>query len=326
MVVRLAQDGEEERLAHLHNVGNAEYLSTLRPLYGWRTIRPEDVAKWREDPRSEILVLATNGEIEGYAHTLRSLEKGNRDIEVMWLAPCAKWDFAQSNLVIHPDHRGRGLGKELLKGVVRSAELSNVSYVLALAFSDNQAAEQLLQSLDFHCHDVLMDSRFSATRSFQNSSVYVYLDLEGYSRPQKKNESLVIREGSSDDAEALAKIHQANVWWNEKSWTVEWNHQYVSGMFGHRVLVGELDGQVVGAMDYFDRGTIGIAGVLPEYQRRGIGSDIFGELLHRMKERGIVTAFADSGLTQTQAISMYGRFGFATERRQNLWALPLKED
>jgi ribosomal protein S18 acetylase RimI-like enzyme len=325
MVVRQARDGEEAKLALLHNVGNAHYISTLRPHYGWRNIGPEDVQKWREDPRSDVLVLTINDEIVGYAQTLESLEKGTHDLKVLWLAPSTYWDFAQSNIVVHPDYRGSGLGKELLRAVIAKAEASNAKYILALSFSDNEAAEGLLHSLGFQCHDVLMDPRFSSTRPFQNSSVYAALDLDGYSRPEKCNKDLLIRGGNPDDAEALARIHQANVWWDEKSWTVDWSRQYVSGTFGHRVIVGELDGQVVGAMDYFDRGTIGISGVLPEFQNRGIGSDILAELLHQMKMRGIRTALADSGLTQKEAISMYHRFGFTIERRQNLWALPLEE-
>jgi len=122
------------------------------------------------------------------------------------------------------------------------------------------------------------------------------------------------------DIESIVDIHRQNVWWCKECSTIDWCRRYIKGEFGHRVLVADYNGTVVGASDYYSSsGRVGIAGVLPEYQCQGIGSTLFAALLNSIRNNGFQRAFIDSGLTQEAAIRMFERFGFQVDRRQNCW-------
>ncbi len=326
MEVRLARTGEESDIARLYNLGFSRLIEELDPVYGWKQVQTDDVMHWSSGGKSQVWVAGFDDSIVGYAQTTHVTESGLNEVEVQWISPCVKWDFSQGNLVVHPDHRGRGVATSILTAVIEDSRAKGYDLLHALTFSDNVEGEGLLRKLGFQRHDVLVYPRFSTTQPIGNSSIYVSRDLTKPLPSVSVPEDMEIRAARPSDAEDVSKIHRANVWWNRESWSEEWNLKYVRGEMGHRVLVAEADGRVIGAMDYFDRGTIGIAGVLPEFRRRGIGSALFLRLLEVMRDKGISRAFADSGLTQREAISMYHRFEFDVERTQTLWSLSLSED
>ncbi|TFF92350.1 GNAT family N-acetyltransferase [Candidatus Thorarchaeota archaeon] len=326
MEIRLALDGEEKRICHIHNTGFASYISDLNPLYGWREMGPQDVRRWMTQEGSSVWVSVVDGQVVGYAQTLEVVNHGLSEVKALWLAPTPRWEFGQSNIVMDSEYQGRNLASQMLDRVAENARTTGIHLIQALVFSDNEPAEHLFKSAGFMSKDILIYDPFSTTEPLGNSSVYVSLPLKDFSPKGGTDESIRIRAAAVEDAEALAKIHRANVWWDKTTWSEEWNRNYARGEYGHHVLVVEVNGRVVGAMDYYNRGTIGISGVLPEFQKRGIGSALFDRLLEEMKNDGIGIAFADSGLTQAEAISMYECFGFTEERRQNLWTLHLRED
>jgi ribosomal protein S18 acetylase RimI-like enzyme len=137
--------------------------------------------------------------------------------------------------------------------------------------------------------------------------------------PDYLNTQIMFRRATVRDAPIIAEIHQTNVWWCDECGTLDWNVRFIKGKLGHTVFVAELNGEVVGEMDYYKDGRVGIAGVLPEFRNQGIGSAMFYKVLKAMQRAGFAFAFVDSGLTQTEAIKMYDRFGFSVQRRQNVW-------
>lgn len=99
---------------------------------------------------------------------------------------------------------------------------------------------------------------------------------------------------------------------------IEW--WYLEGR-GEVTLLAEFEGKVVGFMEYTSAGAIGIAGVLPQYRRKGIGSTLFYHLLESMKERGLSKGLADSGYVPwtEDARKMYTRFNFDLSRELWVW-------
>lgn len=74
-----------------------------------------------------------------------------------------------------------------------------------------------------------------------------------------------------------------------------------------------MDGDVVGTGCFFDYGVvawIGYVGVIPEYQRRGVGTAIMRELLSRLESRGIQTVRLDS---TREGYGLYKKLGFIDE-------------
>ncbi|MEZ4860642.1 MAG: GNAT family N-acetyltransferase [Caldilineaceae bacterium] len=83
--------------------------------------------------------------------------------------------------------------------------------------------------------------------------------------------------------------------------------------------MAELDGEVVGLMECFRNGVIGIPGILPGYRRRGVGTTLFYHLLRAMQQAGYPLAVGDTGVIQQEMIQLYEHFGFDCTRRLLNW-------
>jgi GNAT superfamily N-acetyltransferase len=80
-------------------------------------------------------------------------------------------------------------------------------------------------------------------------------------------------------------------------------------------LLAQRDGVYTGAAAYRDLGDgtceMKRMFVLDEFQGRGTGRALCGELISRAKSAGFSKMRLDTGVMQTEAIAMYRRFGFA---------------
>ncbi|MHA1408280.1 MAG: GNAT family N-acetyltransferase [Candidatus Heimdallarchaeaceae archaeon] len=108
--------------------------------------------------------------------------------------------------------------------------------------------------------------------------------------------------------------------------TMEQIKKWFKAGWAAKTLVAEYRGKVVGCMEYTALGVIGIPGILPEYQKQGIGSTLFYQLLQNMKKEGYKKAVADTGyVPYTEgAIRMYKRFEYDLSRELWTWIKILK--
>ena len=323
MHVRQYEKGDEESIAEIYNKAFQRQISTLPKIYQYRMVIPEDVIHWRNNGAHTFWIMEDDGSPIGYAQVRVEVEKGNQEVPVLQFMPAQSWDLNESNLAIHPDYQRRGIASGLIREIIEKYE-SEVVFVTALTFSDNPPAEALLSSLDFKVHDVFYYESFSKKYPLENSSIYGSFELKNLQSVKVTMAKINFRRAEQKDAEIILTLHEHNVFWCKECLTLDWNRNFIEGRYGHTVFVAEYEGRVIGAIDYYKDGRIGITGVLPEYRRKGFGSAMFYGLLKEMKQAGYESAFVDSGLTQTDAIKMYERFGFTIERRQNCWIKTLK--
>ena len=90
------------------------------------------------------------------------------------------------------------------------------------------------------------------------------------------------------------------------------------------ILVAEYEGKVIGLMEYFRDGVIGIPGILPYYRGQGFGATLFYHLLERMKRSGHNRAVGDTGIVQEEMMALYNRFGIDLSKRLHNWAKELE--
>ena len=83
--------------------------------------------------------------------------------------------------------------------------------------------------------------------------------------------------------------------------------------------MAELEGGIVGSMEFRPWGVLGITGVLPALRRRGIGSTLLAGTLAAMKERNLQHALADTIWLDAEAIQLYEGLGFDTSRWSRGW-------
>ena len=323
MQVRQYRKGDEKSIAEIYNRAFQKQIASLPNIYQYRRTTPEEAYNWRSGGANSFWIIESDGEPIGFAQIRIEVERGEQEIPVLQFMPARCWDMNECNLAVLPEYQRRGVATQLIHEIIKSHE-PDAMIVTAHTFSDNLAGESLFASCKFDLHDAFYYSPFSKTRPLANSSVYESLDLEHLQEPKFDMPKAHFRRAELKDAEAVRQLHEYNVFWCEECLTIGWNREYIEGRYGHIVFVLEHDGRVVGAMDYYKDGRIGIAGVLPEYRGKGFGSTLFHDFLREMMKAGFKTAFVDSGLTQTDAIKMYERFNFTIQRRQNCWVKVLR--
>jgi len=322
MQIRKYRSGDEIDITTIHNSAHSDLISSLPAIYQYRLVSPEEIMDWAKPESSIVWIVESQGQVVGYAQIRVEIERGKQEIPVLQFIPARSWDMNQSNLAVHPSYQQRGVGTCLIESILKEYH-STAEFATALTFNDNVAGEALFQNLGFTMHDAFYYEPFSDEYPLTNSSVYASLNLESLGPPNRLNKETMFRRALVHDAPAVAEIHQNNVWWCDDCGTLDWSMRFIKGEFGHTVFVAEFNGEVVGEIDYLKDGRIGIGGVLPDFRNQGIGSAMFYNLLKVMQKVGFKIAFADSGLTQTEAIKMYERFGFSIERRQNTWVKEL---
>jgi ribosomal protein S18 acetylase RimI-like enzyme len=317
MRIRQYHPGDESEIAVVHNSAFRSSIESLPEIYQCREVTPGEVLDWFQE-NVVIWVVEEGQRIVGYAQFRIEMEHGKRDIPVLQFMPAKIWDLEQSNIAVLPEFQRNGIGAKLLRAIIDKYK-SKIEFVTAQTFSDNQPAEKLFESNGFTMRDVFYHSDFSDVRPLANSSVYAIRELENLKAPSNLNRDIIVRRATIEDAAATAELQRLNVFWCDECKSIEWNRGYISGKYGYTVFVVEVEGKVVGAIDYSKDGRVGISGVLPSMRKKGIGSAMFYSFLQAMKKDGYKFAFIDSGLTQVDAIKMYERFGFTIQRRQNAW-------
>ncbi len=322
MQVRQYRPGDEATIATIHNSGYAAFIDSLPVIYQYRRACAEEVLAWLAPVTNTLWVVESQGKIVGYAQVRIEVERGKEDVPVLQFMPARKWDLDQTNIAVLPAYQRKGVGSFLTENLLKEYH-GIVKFATALTFSDNVAGERLFQKLGFSQYDAFYYPPFSEEYPLANSSVYESLKLDALTSPDSLNQDMMFRRAVVHDAPIITEIHQNNVWWCDECGTLDWNIRFIEGSLGHTVFVAEINGEVVGEMDYYKDGRIGIAGILPQFRNQGIGSTMFYRVMKTMREAGFKFAFVDSGLTQTEAIKMYKRFGFTVERRQNSWVRSL---
>jgi phosphinothricin acetyltransferase len=70
----------------------------------------------------------------------------------------------EHSLYIHPDHRGKGLGEQLLRTLIQRAEAQQVHLLVGAIDADNQASIRLHQKLGFDYVGTLTESAYKFGR------------------------------------------------------------------------------------------------------------------------------------------------------------------
>ena len=129
---------------------------------------------------------------------------------------------------------------------------------------------------------------------------------------------MTVREMQLDDLEGVMVIEKEN-------FSVPWTEM---GFFSFLLrddtmfLVAEEEGEIIGYMGIMmvlDEGEITNVSVSKYGRRRGIGRSLVGEMIRRMKKRGIVTLHLEVRKSNDAAIALYSSFGFVKDGERKMY-------
>jgi len=126
---------------------------------------------------------------------------------------------------------------------------------------------------------------------------------------------LEFREMAPEDADAVEVVEKtcfAIPWSRESFWKEAQNENtlYLLALDGERVI------GYVGCWISYDEAQITNVAVLPEYRGRHIGTRMFGEIIERVKEKGVTAMTLEVRPTNAPALALYKGYGFKEAGRR----------
>lgn len=263
------------------------------------------------DPSRDSVVADRDGEVIAYGRLI---------------GPPAGDTTARAFAAVHPDHRGLGIGTQLLDRLVtrarelRAAGGTTEPWTLRMGAEDGDpSAGTLLSANGF------TPARFWFEMHRTTDDVPAPLDIDG----------LELRELHPEDTEALYAAHTA-------AFADHWGAQ-VRGIDSFRARVTEASalrpqlcriavddaGTVVGYALAFVEGDpdtvdFGLIGTRREWRGRGVASELVRRSLVAAREAGLTGAvLLVDGDSPTGAVGVYERLGFAVTARSTSYELEL---
>ena len=311
-----AQIGQEEVISTIHNESFKHYIETFDNLYGYKNLSSEYFLKLLEN-NSDIWLLYFNDKPIGYTFvSIEEFQAKDNFYNLVFVE--TKESLGQSMIAILPEYQNKHYGKFLVKEVLKKYE-NRINTALVLTYNDNIKMNKILSKSGFKHKKIFYYDKFSQNEFFVNDSVLATFDLTQEIPIVKMNTEINIRELTQEDLHDIRQIfHECRPDAFNGNPNIEDIKKWYEESWAEVSLVAELDGKVIGCMEFNNLGIIGIPGVLHKYRKKGIGSTLFYNLLKLMKKKGYLLALADTGFILEEAIKLYERFNFDLSRE--LWA------
>ena len=323
MLVRPFQEGDDENIARIHNLGFREWIDSLSFHYGYSYLKPDDIKKWKS--KDGLFVAEIDGEPVGFVHS------GAWDVVGVTIGGIlthkGDGEYGQGKIVVIPEKRRMGVGSELVRAALNHIRERKGTLADVRVYSDNTPARNLFRKLGFVHHKDVFNHPIISKRNrdyFADIRSAVF-DLAQPVPKVEMNREVEVREATKDDVEKLLDYAEAtgNIGYfrgSSKEHILDW----INGQ--ETAMVAELKGRIVGCIDAEKTtGHLGVPGVLPEFRRKGIGSALLYNVLRVLKARGYARAMTDSEVINEPAWRLYRKLGFNEERRVEAWVKPLRK-
>jgi ribosomal protein S18 acetylase RimI-like enzyme len=319
ITIEQAEKGQESIICEIHNDSFSYWIDNLGILYGYKYLIQKDVVNWLLDKNSFVFLAFENKLPVGYIHCQIEEIVGNKKSFRNLVFIETKESLGQSKIGILPHYRRMNIAFSLINNALEFSKQYDTDSALCLAYNQNQPATGLLSKLGFNHKQRYFLDLYSIDKPFVQDSVLAEYDLSNELPSIQLNQEVVIREILIEDLSSMQQIFgesRPDVFGTNP--TLDQVEEWFNSNWGEVTLVAEIEGKVVGCMEFTSLGVIGIPGVLHEFRKQGIGSTLFYQLLQVMKNIGKKKALADTGFELQDAIKMYKKFKFDLSRE--LWA------
>jgi len=263
----------------------------------------------RGEDRAEALVARDGARTIGYAQVL-----AYRDVE---------GDRASAELVVHPDARGRGVGRLLLEAVARTARHLGARRLDVWAYNHSATGASLASALGF----------VPARRL-----LHLHRHMGRAPHPQALPERVVIRPFRTGDADALLALnarvfagHPEQGTWDRDDLAVRMSQPW----FDPRdVLLLEVDGRMAGfcwlkVREHAGEGRVGevyVIGIDTSVRGHGLGRALLAHGLAHLAARGVDVAAIYVDASNGPALALYESAGFHYHHVDVCYSLDLATD
>ncbi len=272
---------------------------------GWRCLSRQAIAERlgrpNYSPEQDLFFAETAGNIVGYMDVTPELTIG-RVVLDCW---------------VHPEHRGRGMGTELLIRAVRRAKELGAKIAHVNISPDSAAAKRVLAKLGFECVRRFLELRLDLAKARRT-------DIE-----QATPGCCHLQRGEEERLTRIQNRAFAGSWGYNLNTVEEITYFVNSSNCSPEDVILAYDGdRVMGycwTMNYGGeaaagerRGRIFMLGVDPDYRGRGIGKRVLLDGLAHLKSKGLRFAELTVDSENETACALYRSVGFEV-RTDSLW-------
>ncbi|MBA2657464.1 MAG: GNAT family N-acetyltransferase [Tatlockia sp.] len=207
-------------------------------------------------------------------------------------------------MIIDPNHRRKGLAKQLLAALIPLIEAKQVGTLL---FSTPEAAhEKWLSSLGFN---------------YQNSEYH--MERNSFEPILIKKNRLTIRKANENDIPTLCAI-------DELCFPVEPENmplRFISLMAeaDYTILLASIDGKAIGKAHVRlqdEKAIFSDIAIIPQYQSQGFGSELLANCINNALEQGKTKLALDVETSNHSALNLYTKNEFKSVNSIDFWAIP----
>lgn len=259
------------------------------------------------DKADSHLVIQKDNQVIGYAHLDKTDQVAGPSVE----------------LVIHPDHRGSGVGSELLKSAIEICG----NKIRLWSHGDLTAARELAQSNNFikvrtviqmskELSEVLPINCDYQIRSFLP-------DLDNKAWLTLNNQAFTNHPEQGNWSEADLSIRLSEDWFDEKGFFVAQDKDQLIGFCWTKIHGGHSHSHVAGE-DHHDHAPIGeiyVAAVSNKYSGKGIGKALTITGLNYLKYQGLSSAMLYVDEDNQIAVNLYKSLGFIDSGKDVMYKL-----
>ena len=317
--IKQGEKGQENIICEIHNESFSYWIDNLGLLYGYKYLENKDVENWLSNERSFVLIAYDNEQPVGYVHCQIEDIVGDKKT-IRNLVFCeTKESLGQSRIGVLSTNRRKKIASKLMKKAFEKSKQFDADTALSLVYNQNLPARRLLTNMGFEHKQLFYFKPYSKKKPYVQDSVLAEFNLSQNMPEIQLDQDVVIRKILLEDLYSMQRIFgesRPDVFGSNPTYNQV--REWYQSTWGEVTLIAEIEGQVVGCMEFTSLGVIGIPGILLEYRKQGIGSTLFYHLLLEMKNSGKEKALADTGFELQDAINLYKKFNFNLSRE--LWA------
>lgn len=195
-------------------------------------------------------------------------------------------------------------------------------FIVAWAYKSDLSALGFLENYNYEHRREFFIEDFSKVLPLSADMEFWRKDLTKEILPSgvKMSVNCLVRSYRSGDEVHFADIYN-RVWgpYGRQLMSVNSAKRRICSQQIEQVLFVELDGKPVGCIEVDRNGEVNLVGVIPEYQRRGIGTVLLSKTLEHLKQIGRKSSYMDTGVPLKGALALYKKLGY--EKVEELYCM-----
>lgn len=315
---------EHHKLVEVHNLGFADHVYRYGRFSGMRRLSIGDIEDWRRDPLFDprgLLKAQVKGAIVGYCYA-KVREEANENGEFYTAGHLEKMGDSCSLLCVAPSWRKKGIGSLLLADAEEFLRSEGMRFIVAWVYKSDRSARRFLGRVGYKHQRRFFVEDFSKVLPLNADVEFWRKDLTKELLPtgMKLSAEYSVRPCRSGDEVHFADIYN-HVWgpYGRRVMSADRAKAMIRNQRVEQVFFAELDGKPVGCSEVDKDGRVNLVGVIPKYQRRGIGTVLLSKTLEYPKRKGHKASYMGTGVPLRGALALYRKLGY--EKVEELYCM-----